>query len=175
LPTSTLAIVGMPVLLALRAIRWTPGGTVEIDSSAPRQRADANLAFDRNRLLLRTRVFSRDVQTTLDTGATTTDLNANFAETFPQVVQGAKKGRTDITGVGGTQAFDSLEIPEVRFAIGPAEALLRPAIITLQRIGTIGGECCVGNAGNDLLNQTGFTIECSAMTLRLNNARTRNE
>lgn len=161
-------ILGMPVLLALGAIRWSPDGVVEIGPTASRARADANLAFDRNRLLLRTRVFGRDVLTTLDTGATTTDLNANFAETFPQAVQGAKKGRTDITGVGGTQAFDSLEIPEVTFGLGPAEVLLRPATITLQRIGTIGGECCVGNAGNDLLKRSGFTIDFSAMTLRLN-------
>jgi clan AA aspartic protease (TIGR02281 family) len=167
-----LGIVGMPILLALGVIRWSPDGAVEIGSPAPRVRADANLVFDRNRLLLRTRVFGRDVLTTFDTGANTTDLNANFANTFPQAVQGAKKGTTDITGVGGTQTFDSLEIPEVIFGIGPAEVLLRPATITFQRIGLIGGECCVGNAGQDLLKQAaGFTIDFSAMTLRLSNAK----
>jgi clan AA aspartic protease (TIGR02281 family) len=164
-------IVGMPILLALGAIRWSPDGTVEIGSTAPRVRADANLVFDRNRLLLRTRVFGRDVLTILDTGANTTDLNANFADTFPQVVQGAKKGSTDITGVGGTQTFDSLEIPEVIFEIGPAVVPLRPATISLQRIGLIGGECCVGNAGGDLLKEAGFTIDFSAMTLRLSDAK----
>jgi len=164
-------IVGMPILLVLGAIRWSPDGAVEIGSPAPTQvGADANLVFDRNHLLLRTRVFSRDVLMTLDTGATTTDLNANFADAFPQAVQGAKKGTTDITGVGGTQTFDSLEIPEVTFGIGPADVLLRPATITLQRIGGIGGECCVGNAGDDLLKAAGFTIDFSAMTLRLSNA-----
>jgi hypothetical protein len=117
-------------------------------------------------------VFGRDVLTPLDTGASTTDLNANFADTFPQAVQGAKKGTTDITGVGGTQTFDSLEIPEVMFGIGPAEVLLRPATITLQRLGLMGGECCVGNAGQDLLKQgAGFTIDFSAMTLKLGNAK----
>jgi predicted aspartyl protease len=161
-------ILGIPVLLALGTIRWSSDGPVEIGSTSPRAPADANLAFDRNRLLLRTRVFGRDVMTTLDTGATTTDLNANFAEAFPQAVQGAKKGRTDITGVGGTQAFDSLEMSEVTFGIGPAAAVLRPATITLQRISTIGGECCVGNAGSDLLKRSGFTIDFSTMTLRLN-------
>jgi hypothetical protein len=87
------------------------------------------------------------------TGKSTTDLNANFATTFPQAVQGAKKGTTDITGVGGTQTFDSVEIPEVRFGFGPAGVLLRPATVTLQRVGVIGGDCCVGNAGADLLKQ----------------------
>jgi predicted aspartyl protease len=163
-------IVGMPILLALGVIRWSPDGAVEIGSPAPRARADANLVFDRNRLLLRMRMFGRDVLTTLDTGAITTDLNANFATTFPQAVQGAKRGTTDITGVGGTQTFDSLEIPEVIFGIGPAEVMLRPATITLQRIPGIGGECCVGNAGEDLLKTAGFTIDFGGMTLRLSDA-----
>jgi hypothetical protein len=101
-----------------------------------------------------------------DTGAETTDLNANFAETFPQAVQGAKKGTTKITGVGGTKTFDSLEIPEVRFGIGPATVSLRPATVSLQRIDAIGGECCIGNAGDDLLKQ-GFTVDFSRMTLSL--------
>jgi clan AA aspartic protease (TIGR02281 family) len=164
-------IIGMPILLGLRVIRWSPDGVVEIGLRTPRLRTEANLAFDRNRLLLRTRVFGRDVLTTLDTGASTTDLNATFADTFPQAVQGAKRGTTDITGVGGTRTFDSLEIPEVTFGIGPAEVLLRPATITLQRIGLIGGECCVGNAGEDLLKAAGFTLDFSAMTLQLNDAK----
>jgi hypothetical protein len=59
----------------------------------------------------------------------------------------------------------------VIFRIGPAEVSLRPATITLQRIGLIGGECCVGNAGQDLLKHAGFTIDFSAMTLRLSTAK----
>ena len=51
-----------------------------------------NLVFDRNRLLLRTRVFGRDVLTTLDTGATTTDLNANFVEGVSAGGSGREKG-----------------------------------------------------------------------------------
>jgi predicted aspartyl protease len=162
-------IIGVPILLALGRIRWSPDGAVEIGSSPSGTRADPNMVFDRNRLLLRTRVLGRDVLATLDTGASSTDLNANFAETFPQAVQDAKKGTADITGVGGTQRFDSLEIPEVRFRIGPAEVSLRPATITLQRVSVIGGECCVGNAGQDLLKVVGFTIDFSTMTLQAGN------
>jgi clan AA aspartic protease (TIGR02281 family) len=164
-------MIGMPILLALGVIRWSPDGAVEIGSPASRVGADANLVFHRNRLLLRTRVLGRDVLTTLDTGAITTDLNANFADTFPMAVQGAKKGKTEITGVGGTETFDSLEIPEVAFGIGPAEVLLRPAVITLQRMTLMGGECCVGNAGGDLLKDAGFTIDFPTMRLRLNNEK----
>ena len=160
-------IVGMPVLLALGTIRWSPEGAVDIDVPARPVRADANLVFDRNDLLLRMRVFGRDVLTTLDTGAQTSDLNANFADTFPEAVDGAKKGSTAITGVGGTRTFESLEIPEVSFTIGSVVAWLRPATVTLQRMSQIGGDCCVGNAGEDLLTQ-GFAINFSRMTLSLN-------
>lgn len=163
-------IVGMPILLALGAIRWSPDGTVEIGSPTRHAHTDANIVFDRNRLLLRIRVFGQDVLTTLDTGASTTDLNANFATTFPRAVQEAKKGTADIIGVGGTQTFDSFAIPEVRVGIGPTDVLLKPATITLQRISGMGGECCVGNAGQDLLKR-GFTIDFSTMTLRLSDAK----
>jgi hypothetical protein len=63
-------------------MRWSPDGEVAFGSPAPRVRADANLVFDRNRLLLRMRVFGRDVLTTLDTGASTTDLSATLRTRF---------------------------------------------------------------------------------------------
>ena len=79
-----------------------------------------------------------------------------------------KKGSSDITGVGGTQAFASVELPELIFAIGSRPVPLRPAVITMQRNGTAGGECCIANAGYDLLKQgQGFVLDLSAMTLQL--------
>src|SRR5207244_11720709 len=111
--------LAMPLLLGLRWIRWLTDGTVEVGSPAARApRPSPNLAFDRSRLLLEMRVLGRDVLATLDTGANTTDLNANFADTFPEAIRGAKKGTTDITGVGGTQTFDSFEVTDVVFGIG---------------------------------------------------------
>ena len=45
---------------------------------------------------------------------------------------------------------------------------LRPATLTLQRLPGLGGICCVGNAGLDLLSQEqGFTIDFSSMVLTL--------
>ena len=105
---------------------------------------------------------------TFDTGASTSDLNANFGDVFPDIVAAGKRGTQEITGAGGTRTFDSVELPEVAFTIGSSEVALRPARVTLQRLIVIGGECCVGNAGHDLLTQTqGFTIDFGAMTLRL--------
>jgi hypothetical protein len=52
------------------------------------------------------------------------------------------------------------------FTIGSTDVTLRPASITLQRLEIMGGECCLGNAGHDLLIQgRGFSIDFSRMTL----------
>jgi hypothetical protein len=52
---------------------------------------------------------------------------------------------------------------------GRNDAFLRPATITLQRVVQIGGECCVGNAGLDLLTRqsSSVTIDLTTMTLHL--------
>ena len=165
-----LGIVGLPILLALENIRWSKDGAVEVGgSSAETKPPSPNLVFDRHRLLLRADLLGRQVLTTFDTGANTTDLNANFVKMFKEVVErSGKRGTQDITGVGGTQTFESIELPELAFRIGPTDVTLRPAFITLQTIELTGGECCIGNAGHDLLTQgQGFTIDLSSMTLRL--------
>jgi clan AA aspartic protease (TIGR02281 family) len=162
-------VVGMPILLAVGGLRWSKDGIVELGgtngSAAP---ISPNLVFDRHRLMLAADVLGKRVLTTLDTGASTTDLNANFADLFPDVVARGKKGTQDITGAGGTQTFDSIELPEMTFTIGRTSVALRPANVTLQRLALIGGKCCVGNAGHDLLTQQQrFTIDFSKMTLEL--------
>jgi hypothetical protein len=125
---------------------------------------------DPSRLLIGAEVLGKRVQATLDTGATTTDLNANFADLFPDVLsRDGKRGRQDITGAGGTQTFDSFELPQLTFAVGQSRPLLRPGIVTLQRMPLMGGGyCCIGNAGLDLLTQgLGFSIDFAAMTLQI--------
>src|SRR5437762_9741505 len=42
---------------------------------------------------------------------------------------------------------------EVSLAIGTLDVLRHPAHVTMQRIALIGGDCCVGNVGRDLLAQ----------------------
>jgi hypothetical protein len=78
-------------------------------------------------------VFGKAVLTALDTGANSTDLNANFADLFPDAVAAGKKGSSEIPSVGGTQAFASVELPELIFTIGSRPVPLRLAVITMQR------------------------------------------
>jgi predicted aspartyl protease len=162
-------IVGLPLIIGLGAIRMSNDGTADLGRIRGAGAAmEPNLAFDRG-LLLKAEALSQPVVLALDTGAVTTDLNENFATQFHSLVDRGKRTTQDITGVGGTRTFDAIELPEVAFTIGSKEVFLRPATITLQRIVGIGGDCCVGNAGLDLLMQqsSSVTIDLTTMTLRL--------
>ncbi len=162
-------IIGLPIMLAMGGVNWSSAGTAEFGAPFPASGAEPNMVFDGGRLVVRARVNGRDVLTSLDTAANNTDLNANFAEMFPELVATGQKTFADITGVGGTtQTFASVTLREVLFTIGSRTVPLRPAIVTMQRNGGIGGECCVANAGQDLLNQgQGFTLDLSRMVLQL--------
>jgi predicted aspartyl protease len=161
-------IIGLPIIVAMGGVEWSNSGTAEFGGPRPVSRGEPNLVFDGGRLVLRASVLGRDVRTTLDTGANSTDLNANFADMFPDVIASGARGSAALNGVGGTQTFASVELPQLVFTIGSRAVTLRPAVVTMQRNATAGGECCVGNAGHDLLKQVpGFTLDLSAMTLQL--------
>ena len=168
--TAAVGIIGIPVLSAMGSIAWSKDGTVTIGENVPASPDSVpNLAFDRNRLLVGVKVLEKDVFATLDTGASGSDLNANFAKQFQDHVDRlGKKGTQEIEGVGGKRAFDSITLPELIFTIDRKPLPLRPAVITLQSLASMGGDCCIGNAGHDLLTQgQGFRIDFSTMTLRL--------
>jgi len=125
--------------------------------------------FFENHLLLAMRVSNTRVFGALDTGAVDTDLNSNFADQFKELIQSkGTRGSRDITGVGGTATVDSITLPELTFDIFGTPATLRPAHVTLQRTSGMGGKCCIGNIGRDLLLQTGrLIIDFSTMTLQI--------
>jgi clan AA aspartic protease (TIGR02281 family) len=163
-----LGIIGMPILTHMTGIRWTNDGRLDFGPVAAEGRAAPNLMFDRSRLLLATRVQSRDVRIIIDTGANTTSLNANFADAFPDVLGRGTRSTDALNGLGHSQAYDAWTIPEVSFAIGPTPVTLRPATVTRQTIALLGGECCIGNGGQDLLIQgDGFSIDFARMVLRV--------
>ena len=123
-------IIGLPIILAMGGINWSTRGTAEFGGALPASSGESNLVFDRSRLVLRAAVLGKRVLASFDTGANSTDLNANFADLFPDVVAGGKKGLSDFSGAGG--------------------------------------ECCIANAGHDLLKQgPGFVLNLSTMILQL--------
>jgi predicted aspartyl protease len=170
MPTGRGGIIGAPVLLHLGCIRWMKGGWWEIGCRDGSSRSDtANMVFFGNHLLLASTVANRQSFMTLDTGAETTDLNANFAREFAREIQDVgTKSTTRVEGLGGSSVIDSITVPKLDFLIGGKSAPLRAANVTLQENSALGGRCCIGNIGLDLLLQTGrVTIDFSRMTLSL--------
>jgi predicted aspartyl protease len=162
-------ILGVPVLLGLGRIDWSQVSAVEIGgvASAAEPRTP-NLVFDGNHLLLRMKAFDKNVLTLFDTGATATDLTANFAVAFPDVVRAGDKSTRELTGIGGTHTAESVRLPSVTFTIGDHVATLRPAEIVLENFPGMGADCCVGNAGSDVVKQgAGFAIDLTRMMLTL--------
>lgn len=126
------------------------------------------LVFSGNHLLLATSVAGARVFGMLDTGAGDTDLNEDFSEQFPALIQSGTRATREIAGLGGTSSFSSITVPELAFQIGATHVVLRPAHVMLQRTVAIGGACCIGNIGRDVLAQTGeFVLDLSAMVLQL--------
>jgi predicted aspartyl protease len=162
-------ILGIPVLLGLGRIDWSRVSTVEVGGMASAAESQLpNLVFDGNHLLLRMKVFGKDALTLFDTGAQTTDLTANFAAAFPEVIAAGEKSTRAITGIGGTLTATSVRLPSIAFAIGDHLTTLRPAEIVLENFPGLGADCCVGNAGSDLVKQgAGFVIDLTQMTLSL--------
>jgi predicted aspartyl protease len=170
MPTGQGGIIGVPIQLPLGCIRWMKGGRWEIGCREGSSRSDAaNMVFFGNHLLLASTVANRQSFMTLDTGAATTDLNTNFARDFAQEIRDVgTKGTTSVSGLGGTAIIDSITLPKLDFLIGGKSVTLRAANVTMQENSALGGRCCIGNIGLDLLVQTGaLTIDFSKMTLRV--------
>jgi len=167
-PDAEFGIIGMPILIRAGTIKWSKDGSVELGGTLPRA-STPNLVFHENRLLLRADFQGRSGLAILDTGATTTDFNANFASLFADLLErSGKKGTQEITGIGGTQVFESVTLPEFTLTIGPKAVALRPAVVTVQRNTLIGGSCCLANVGRDVLKQAqSVSIDFAAMTLQL--------
>lgn len=170
MPVGRGGIIGIPILLHLGCIRWTKSGTWEFSCVATgRASGTTDLVFYENKMLVAATVSDTRVFLTFDTGAETTDLNANFARQFRREVERAgTKGTTSVAGAGGTAVIESITLPDVTFSIGGSLVALRPAHVTLQENPALGGRCCVGNIGLDLLLQTGnVAIDFRTMTVRL--------
>jgi hypothetical protein len=159
-------LLGIPILLGLRTLRWSQDGTLEIGAKAGALRDDrTNLFFDDDHLAIAGSLGSSRVLATLDTGAEGTDLYEAFSKTFAALTDGGKKDVTEVRGVGHAENFDSITLPELKFQIGGTDVVLRPAHVLMKQLGA---KCCVGNFGMDLFKQgRAFRIDFGAMRFEL--------
>lgn len=159
----------MPIWLAIGHVKWSNRGTWELGGqSTSVNRTSRNVVFSENRLLLATDISGTRAFGMIDTGSDSTELNENFSEEFATLIESASRHTRDITGLGGTASVASITVPEVPFQIGATRVVLRPAHVTLQRTVSIGGTCCIGLIGRDVLAQTGeFALDLTSMVLQL--------
>lgn len=167
LPPGQRGILGIPLLLGLRSLRWSPDGTVVLGlKPGALDVRKANLFFDNDHLVTAVRFRNERIMMTLDTGAETTDLYEGFGVRFASVLEkSGRKGSREVRGVGHSESFDSITVPEVRLEVGGLGTTLRPAHVLMK---SIGAKPSVGNVGLDLLKQArAFRIDFGAMTLQL--------
>ena len=166
LPAGQRGLIGIPILLGLRTLRWSRESTLEIGKkSAPANPEKSNLFFDDDHLIVSGDLGQRGILAMLDTGAETTDLYEAFAKEFAPLIATGKKDTTEVRGVGHAESFDSITLPELKFHLGGLDVALSPAHVLLKQIGA---KCCIGNFGMDLLKQgSAFTIDFGAMRLDL--------
>ena len=128
-------VLGIPVLLALEAFRWTADGAFEIDLPTPRRdRREANVCFDGATPVTEGLLGDRRITMHLDTGAIETRLWPKFAGDFAALLsQSGTAGTKRVTGVGHSVDVESITLPEVRLRIGGFDTVLRPADVLVSQ------------------------------------------
>lgn len=167
LPPGERGIIGLPVLIAFQALRWTADGAFEIGPEPRTDAAGASLWFDGLAPVVRLQYQGRPLDFLLDTGNSAgTQLWERFAREFPDLVrERGVKGKEFLAQIGGAGDRDVVTLPEIRLGIGALDAVLRPAHIFSR---PVGNDRHHGNLGLDLLGQAHeVVVDFRSMTVRL--------
>ncbi len=164
-PVGSRGLIGLPVMIAMRKFRWEPSGWFEFGKSVYSDRsAEQNLLFHRATAIVQVRVKERPLIFSLDTGAVDTDLNESFATALPEIVEAGHKETRAITGLGGSNQYESVLLGPVTFEIGGRGITLKsPHVFPKHSLGNFDG-----NLGNDILKQAkAVTLDFERMSLQL--------
>lgn len=160
-------LIGLPVLVAIKTLRWHPNKDVELGFVSKPSGEPQNMLFHGSNPIVQVVSGGKVLEFSLDTGAVDTDLNPQFAKELPKLVLSGQKETHTITGIGGVSSNESILLDSVGFQIGGYAVKLKPAHVFVTR--GLGGESpWAGNLGNDLLNQAHtVTLDFQTMSLRL--------
>jgi hypothetical protein len=164
-PPGRQGTIGLPVALALQAIRWTRDGTCQLGStSIGAGQAGVNLAFDGETPVTRVQFSGTPLDLVVDTGNQGgTQLWERFARDFPEVVSEGRKGTKLIHQIGGSEERPIVTIPEIHLRVGGFDSVLRPANVFSK---PIGNDLQHGILGMDVWSQaTEVTIDFREMSL----------
>jgi predicted aspartyl protease len=164
-PVGSRGLIGLPVLIAMRRMRWSPDGWVEFGGGTRLKKSDLrNLLFNGTTAVVELRVEGKALTFSLDTGAADTDLNEGFAKALPDLVKAGTKESRAITGLGGSNQYESVLLGPIAFDVGGKKVMLpSPHVFPTHSLGKFDG-----NLGNDILKQaTAITLDFETMTLEL--------
>ncbi len=166
LPQSRHGIIGLPLMLAMHTLRWTPTGKFEFGFPAQAPNVGTcNMLFHNSNPVINVLVEEKNLDFTLDTGAVDTDLNPEFARSLPTLMKSGTPENRSIEGLGGSTNSSSILLSSVTLGIAGKNVFLRPAHVFTEHGN---GTWAAGNLGMDLLKQAhSFTLDFEAMTLRL--------
>jgi predicted aspartyl protease len=162
-------IIGLPLMVAIGTFQWNANGTLIIGENSESFLPDrSNLIFDAgDHVVLQAKFQGEKIWTSLDSGASTTDIYAPFSQEFSGYLkEHGRVGNNEIQGVGGTENYDSIDVPELVLQINNKDLALRPAHVMTKRQDH--RDWIFANIGKDLFMQTGgFDLDFGAMQLTL--------
>ncbi len=170
LPPGKQGILGLPVAIALDAIRWTRTGMCHTGSAAitgSSMSAPANLSYHRLQVITNVEFDRKPLEFVLDTGNQAgTQLWERFGNEFePIVKERGRKGTARVTQIGGATDRDVIVIPDVRLNVGGKDANLKEGKLFSR---PVGDDRFHGLLGMDILSQAAdVTIDFRSMRLTL--------
>jgi predicted aspartyl protease len=129
LPPDKQGILGVPVLVAFGTMRWNKDRVLRIGMDGDRRGAQrSNMCFQAVTPVVEGTYRTQRIHAWLDTGNSKTYLTQRFARQFPDATgAGAKEESVRLRGIGGSAEVRVLTIPEIKFNVGGADLVMRPA------------------------------------------------
>lgn len=132
LPEGERGGLGISVWLALGTLRVHREGNLEMAFPTSPTRREPNLCFDGATPLVLAEFQGRRLPLLLDSGAGKTDFWPAFARDFPELMRRGNAGSRTISGVGSTETFETIELPEIAIELGGVKVVRRPAHVLLK-------------------------------------------
>jgi hypothetical protein len=169
-PPGKQGILGLPVAIALEAIRWTRTGMCHTGFPATQRSSSptpANLSYQRLHVTTNVEFEGKTLEFILDTGNQAgTQLWDHFGNDFELLVKGrGRKGNARVTQIGGATDHEIIVIPDMRLNVGGRDVNLKEGKLFSR---PVGDDRFHGLLGMDVLSQADdVSIDFRSMRLTL--------
>jgi gag-polyprotein putative aspartyl protease len=168
-PPGHAGALGLPVLLALQTLGWTPDGKFHVGfPPQPRELRKANVCFDGPEPVTEAIFQQQKLPVVLDIGSGRTVLGPKFVAKFPKLLgTSGRKSSVVLSGVSGSAEMESICLPRLALQVGGLEAVLRCVHVILKST-TPNSGWFFGRLGLDFLKQSNrMTLDFNCMKLAL--------